>query len=68
MWLLDRTWVVSGSCQYEIPRMYLILYDLYYVCLAFLFLVSKQVKLGTHLLIGNNIMCGDKCYVPRSYV
>jgi hypothetical protein len=32
------------------------------------FLVLKEVKLSTHLLIWNNIMCGDTCYVPKSYV
>ncbi len=60
----------TGLSQCEIQRVYL---RSIYTCIAFclfmpLFLVSEQVEFDEHLLIWNNIMCVDRCYVVGNYV
>jgi len=44
MWLLDKTWVVSNSCNCETLRMYL-LFSMYMICIMFVLRFSFFVTI-----------------------
>jgi hypothetical protein len=51
MWLLDRTWVVFGSCQCETFIMYS-LFSMYMICVLFVLRPSFLSQWGCHKSVG----------------